>query len=272
MRIFYLLFIFFGLLFGRENPFLPTSELNTSVMSTNLKDSFEEFHKQEINFPTNANLLLDVSFSYRVDDGSIKHKRIDINKTIDKNAKYILIKEQAPQEMAKNLDVSVTIPKPVAQDINITKDTIKRDTIAQIAVPSVTHIDLGVNAKKQDVNISKKSKKTELDVKFKSKNEIKNDVKFLNFIDFKIDDLLMKINTKDKVIKHFAYDKHKIVIDFKQPHTAFKTKTIKLENKAFKNVTIGWHKNSYRVVIELNDRYKYTLKNSDNGYEVELKK
>jgi len=83
-KIWLVLYIFTASLCARENPFMPISELNTSVMTTNVVEKYDSFNSLSFKFPSDAMLLLDVTIRYRANDGSIKEKRLtDINKTIE---------------------------------------------------------------------------------------------------------------------------------------------------------------------------------------------
>ncbi|MFC2491672.1 MAG: hypothetical protein ACFNUJ_03270, partial [Campylobacter curvus] len=112
MRKFWLLFCMSAaILSARENPFIPISELNTSVMTTNIVEQYPEFDRQDIKFPSDMSLLLGITIRYRANDGSIKEKVIsDINKTVDWKNEYVIEKLKNPEPMvAKKLDVSVTM-------------------------------------------------------------------------------------------------------------------------------------------------------------------
>ncbi len=93
----------------------------------------------------------------------------------------------------------------------------------------------------------------------------------LPFISFYTKEMLMKIETNDKLLRSFLLVKpHRIVCDFKR-----ETDLRSFEKKAatanvFKKITIGTHKGYYRVVIELDGFYKYTIKQDAGGYLVSL--
>ena len=53
-RILFLVFIFFAAVFGRENPFAPTGELNSSIATSNVAPSLPPFEKQYVKFPSDA--------------------------------------------------------------------------------------------------------------------------------------------------------------------------------------------------------------------------
>ena len=116
-KIWLVLSILTASLCARENPFMPISELNTSVMTTNVVEKYDSFNSLSFKFPSDAMLLLDVTIRYRANDGSIKEKRLtDINKTIDWNDEFALNKMKNPEPVAaKKLDVSVTMAEVPAQ-------------------------------------------------------------------------------------------------------------------------------------------------------------
>ncbi|WP_462104802.1 AMIN domain-containing protein [Campylobacter concisus] len=269
---------------ARENPFMPMSELNTSVMTTNIIEKFDSFNSLSFKFPSDAMLLLDVTIRYRANDGSIKEKRLtDINKTIDHGDEFALTKMKTPEPVAaKKLDVSVTMAEiptqklstPIIIEKNETKILNKdRNKTSDMPTPNVVVIDLSTD-KTKETTIKPEQKVVEIKIEPSAKpvDSVKNgkDVKFLGFIRFLANDKELKIATKAKNLKHFAYEKNKIVLDFARPPRSFKTKSLKLENEHFKNVIIGWHDRYFRVVLELDKMYKYKLEAAENGYLLKL--
>ena len=100
-KIWLVLSILTASLCARENPFMPISELNTSVMTTNVVEKYDSFNSLSFKFPSDAMLLLDVTIRYRANDGSIKEKRLtDINKTIDWNDEFAISKMKNPEPVA----------------------------------------------------------------------------------------------------------------------------------------------------------------------------
>lgn len=70
----------------------------------------------------------------------------------------------------------------------------------------------------------------------------------------------MKIKTADKLIRHFMVVKpHRIVMDFKKV-ADFRSKTKKISGAPYKKIRMGNHSGYYRVVIELDGQYHYTIK------------
>lgn len=281
-----------AILSARENPFVPISELNTSVMTTNIVEQYPEFDRQDIKFPSDMSLLLGITIRYRANDGSIKEKVIsDINKTVDWKNEYVIEKLKNPEPMvAKKLDVSVTMPElalpkvaaPVKiSDKNDTNLTAKKDInrTLSMSAPSVVMINLDTQKSNEAVKAqsAQEPAKTPIDVKItpnvKPKTNIHSSskiVNFMNFVKFDANDGELKILTKSKNIKHFAYEDNKIVMDFSRPPRSFKTRALKFENGVFKGAIIGWHDSYYRVVVTLDKKRKYKLEALKDGYELRV--
>ena len=269
---------------ARENPFMPISELNTSVMTTNVVEKYDSFNSLSFKFPSDAMLLLDVTIRYRANDGSIKEKRLtDINKTIDWSDEFAISKMKNPEPVAaKKLDVSVTMAEVPAQKVstpviiekNETKISNKdRNKSSDVPTPNVVVIDLGTKKAKEPVKPEQKVVEVKIEPASKPVQEIKSsekEVKFLGFVSFLTHEKELNIITKAKNLKHFAYEKNKIVLDFAKPPRSFKTRNLKLENETFKNVIIGWHDKYFRVVLELDKMHKYKLETAENGYVLKL--
>lgn len=283
-KIWLVLSILTASLCARENPFMPISELNTSVMTTNVVEKYDSFNSLSFKFPSDAMLLLDVTIRYRANDGSIKEKRLtDINKTIDWNDEFALSKMKNPEPVAaKKLDVSVTMAEVPAQKVstpviiekNETKISNKdRNKTSDVPTPNVVVIDLGTKKAKEPAKPEQKVVEVKIEPASKPVQETKSsekEVKFLGFVSFLAHEKELNIITKAKNLKHFAYEKNKIVLDFAKPPRSFKTRNLKLENETFKNVIIGWHDKYFRVVLELDKMHKYKLETAENGYVLKL--
>ena len=283
-KIWLVLSILTASLCARENPFIPISELNTSVMTTNVVEKYDSFNSLSFKFPSDAMLLLDVTIRYRANDGSIKEKRLtDINKTIDWNDEFAISKMKNPEPVAaKKLDVSVTMAEVPAQKVstpviiekNETKISNKdRNKTSDVPTPNVVVIDLGTKKAKEPAKPEQKVVEVKIEPASKPVRETKSsekEVKFLGFVSFLAHEKELNIITKAKNLKHFAYEKNKIVLDFAKPPRSFKTRNLKLENETFKNVIIGWHDKYFRVVLELDKMHKYKLETAENGYVLKL--
>lgn len=283
-KIWLVLSILTASLCARENPFMPISELNTSVMTTNVVEKYDSFNSLSFKFPSDAMLLLDVTIRYRANDGSIKEKRLtDINKTIDWNDEFAISKMKNPEPVAaKKLDVSVTMAEVPAQKVstpviiekNETKISNKdRNKTSDVPTPNVVVIDLSTKKAKEPAKPEQKVVEVKIEPISKPVQETKSsekEVKFLGFVSFLAHEKELNIITKAKNLKHFAYEKNKIVLDFAKPPRSFKTRNLKLENETFKNVIIGWHDKYFRVVLELDKVHKYKLETAENGYVLKL--
>ena len=283
-KIWLVLSILTASLCARENPFMPISELNTSVMTTNVVEKYDSFNSLSFKFPSDAMLLLDVTIRYRANDGSIKEKRLtDINKTIDWNDEFAISKMKNPEPVAaKKLDVSVTMAEVPAQKVstpviiekNETKISNKdRNKTSDVPTPNVVVIDLGTKKTKEPAKPEQKVVEVKIEPTTKPVQETKSsekEVKFLGFVSFLAHEKELNIITKAKNLKHFAYEKNKIVLDFAKPPRSFKTRNLKLENETFKNAIIGWHDKYFRVVLELDKMHKYKLETAENGYVLKL--
>ena len=89
----------------------------------------------------------------------------------------------------------------------------------------------------------------------------------LPFISFYAADKKLKVITKDKLLRNFLLVKpHRIVCDFKR-ETDMRS-YVKDVNKPFlfKKIRVGTHKGYYRVVIELDGYYQYSVHALKNGY------
>ena len=282
-KIWLVLSILTASLCARENPFMPISELNTSVMTTNVVEKYDSFNSLSFKFPSDAMLLLDVTIRYRANDGSIKEKRLtDINKTIDWNDEFAISNMKNPEPVAaKKLDVSVTmaeVPQKVSTPVIIEKNETKipnkdRNKTSDVPTPNVVVIDLGTKKAKEPAKPEQKVVEVKIEPASKPIQEIKSsepEIKFLGFVSFLTHEKELNIVTKAKNLKHFAYEKNKIVLDFAKPPRSFKTRNLKLENETFKNVIIGWHDKYFRVVLELDKMHKYKLETAENGYVLKL--
>jgi len=93
----------------------------------------------------------------------------------------------------------------------------------------------------------------------------------LGFITFYTNDKTMKIETTDKLLRSFLLVKpHRIVCDFKR-ETDLRSYVKKAKDaNIFQKITVGTHRGYYRVVIELDGSYRYTIEEESKGYLVVL--
>lgn len=78
----------------------------------------------------------------------------------------------------------------------------------------------------------------------------------------------LRLITKDKMLRNFMLTSpYRIVMDFSRD-TSFKPQEYLLSEPPFKSVRIGNHDKYYRVVIELDGQYRYTLQSTANDYTI----
>ncbi|WP_457749383.1 AMIN domain-containing protein [Sulfurimonas sp.] len=93
----------------------------------------------------------------------------------------------------------------------------------------------------------------------------------LKFISFYADKNRLKIVTKDKMLRNFLLVKpHRIVCDFKRDTDLGSYVKNAYKNSLFTKIRVGTHKGYYRVVIELDGYYTYTVHQIQNGYLIQL--
>jgi hypothetical protein len=89
-------------------------------------------------------------------------------------------------------------------------------------------------------------------------------LKFIRFYEHKKE---LKIVTHDKMLRHFLLVKpHRIVCDFKRDTNFGAYKKVLPKNSIFKTVRLGTHDGYYRVVLELDGYYQYSLHKNKDTY------
>ncbi|MFC2587406.1 MAG: AMIN domain-containing protein [Campylobacter sp.] len=135
---------------ARENPFLPTGELNSSVMTSNPQEQRKLFDKQEIKFG-DTGLLLDIVLRYRASDGTIKERVIsDVNETINSDDEYVLQKAQPRPQTAAPAQKSAQ--PTFAPNQNFGKPDKGAKPPVAVAVPQETQLNFDVQKDKKAKN------------------------------------------------------------------------------------------------------------------------
>ena len=81
----------------------------------------------------------------------------------------------------------------------------------------------------------------------------------------------LKITTNDKIIRDFLLVKpHRIVLDLDKD-TSLKSYVVSNPKNIFSKIRVGNHDKYYRVVIELDGYYRYSMKKTSTGYIFNLK-
>ena len=94
----------------------------------------------------------------------------------------------------------------------------------------------------------------------------------IKLISFYAKDKKLKVITQDKIIRNFLLVKpHRIVCDFKRDTNIKSYVKDMQKNSLFSKIRVGNHSGYYRVVIELDGHYRYTTKDTKDGYIFEIK-
>lgn len=245
MRYLVLVSFIVSILFARDNPFIAAKNgmEEDKIEATNIKPSYDEFSKKEIQLPNYARVLRYVVVGYQVLDGSIKELKVPIDATIDWHDPLIL---------------SINDDTPNAPDITLEKDNLPplEPKIEQKVVKTVP-----IKKQPQVVKQAPKSK---------PKEDKKQTQTFHSFFKFTTQGRFLTIYTKDTMIRDLIVSKpYKIVLDFKSD-TTFYTKTLKIDNPPFKKVTFGSHDGYYRASFLLDGPYPYNIIKQGEETVIEL--
>lgn len=119
---------------------------------------------------------------------------------------------------------------------------------------------------KKQVKIQKKEKTVA-----SKKSESFTKIAEIKYANFHVSNKNMKILTKDKLLRNFLLvQPHRIVMDF-QKENSMKSYLKKIKDSVFTKIRIGNHKGYYRVVVELDGYYRYSMKKIPEGYLITLK-
>lgn len=130
-----------------------------------------------------------------------------------------------------------------------------------------TQVEKKINHKSTTENIATKKKKP---VKKKKNIQKFKKVYHYKFVTFYQMDRFMQVATSDDLIRKLVLvNPHRIVLDFKRD-AIFLTRDKKLNSKFYKVIRLGNHDGYYRVVLELDGKYRYKLLKKSYGYLVEV--
>lgn len=202
-------------------------------------------------FPTSDGKDIAISTNKNQDIEKLTKESI----TLESNARVL----QKVTLEYKNLDGSVetkslNINKAIDwhKPISITQNQTQQEPPKQVETPS-------------------KDIKNSTAIKTIEKNEQKQNAEFITPpIKFIVFHKKIELIGSDLIIRNFMMTQPcRIVLDFSSTKE-LKNQNLKIENSIFKIVKIGVHDGYYRVVIELDGKYKYKLNKLQNGYEIEF--
>jgi hypothetical protein len=189
-------------------------------------------------------------------------------------------------------------PVDSAQDIPVTSNQIQNIPPLKrvsIELPSTARVLESVTIKYKNLDGSIATKTTELEhsvdwhlplfvsqnyctqeTKVPTKSSVKTkksiakrytEILKLPFIRFDVLGKKLRVVTQDKLLRHFLLVKpHRIVCDFKRDTDIRSYVKDAPKGSLFKRIRIGTHKGYYRVVIELDGYYTYSMKKIAKGY------
>ena len=131
------------------------------------------------------------------------------------------------------------------------------------------HYPLLVTQKlKSPQKITKKTHKKQITKRVKRKRFVQ--VFKYKFISFYQKDRFIQLKVKDSLLRKFmVVNPHRIVLDFKRD-AIFLSKEKILPSKFYKKIRLGNHDGYYRVVLELDGKYRYRVAKKSFGYLVEV--
>jgi len=89
-----------------------------------------------------------------------------------------------------------------------------------------------------------------------------------NFIKFVPNNKVLRIITKDKMLRNFMLTSpHRIVMDFSRD-TSFKPKHIAVNKAPYVKIRMGNHDHYYRVVVELDGQYEYKVQVNEKDISI----
>jgi hypothetical protein len=122
---------------------------------------------------------------------------------------------------------------------------------------------------KQEIKIDPKSQ--EKIVKKKKEKTVYKKVASVEHAKFFASGKSLKIITADKLLRNFLLGQpHRIVMDF-QKESSLKSYVKNIEDSPFMKIRVGNHSGYYRVVIELDGYYRYSLKKQADGCLITLR-
>lgn len=235
MKYSYLLACLLSLLaFGRDNPFISTTVADSNT--TNIITKLADFSQTSVNLPSDARELEAVVVVYKSVDGSLKQKRVEIGASFDWRD-TIYISRQATPKNGEVLDVSVTAHGNATEPMNITNLT-EGPPLEALATPSLEAPLASADIVAGKINA------------------------YANKIVIATPDLLLK-----------SYDKGThIVLDFEKKSKFLTHSRDFGKASPLRRATVGSHGKFYRVVLELDKKYKYSIRQNSSSYTIWLGK
>lgn len=221
---------------ARENPFVSTAVADADSNATNIFTKPADFGQTSTNLPSDAREIEEVIIVYKSIDGSLKEKRIQIGASFDWRDTIYISRQTTPKN-GEVLDVSVTAggnSTAPSSIINLTEGP----PLEALATPVLETPIASADIVAGKINA------------------------YANKIVIATPDLLLK-----------SYDQgSRIVLDFEKK-SKFLTHSREFGKASpLRRATVGSHGKFYRVVLELDKKYKYSIRQNSSSYTIWLGK
>ena len=279
----FLLFLFAIDLIARNNPFLPTEEAEDIPIANNYIQAPGKLGKVVFTLPDSSRIIESIEVTYINIDGSIGKKKIEIEKQFDRKKRllfgYNFTCPKCPEcpkcpKCPKNIVIKKTIKKKVTTITNMqesnSSDTNTTKTSTQLQPDSIV-----VTSTKNIVNSDSTITNQRDQIVGDTQNRVVVSVgkpKFIEF-DFDIEKQQIRISTNDKKYRHYMLVRpNRIVIDFER-EIRFRNQTFNIDRGIFKELKIIKKGSTrYRVIVYVEDGYRYKFDRDEEGYKIECYK
>lgn len=224
-------------LFGRDDPFVPLIEPDSSVRPYYGEKDY--FHSAEMTFPDTARLIKKIEVTFQNIDGSIETKSIPVSGKIDWQSPLIITHN--PKE-----DTITNVP--------LVKEEVKTEESIGESKDSTTNNTTNTTDKKQE-----------------TKQDSKKQPEYMKYYEILTkNDILIKYQGTLK--KHFIMNNpYRIVLDFSSGDRNFNKSKIVIDKSPFKALKYGIHKDFVRIVLEIDGSYSYKVSQNERGILVNVK-
>lgn len=232
IRVLLVASLFILILHARENPFFPSEGEKDIPVTSNEDTVIPPLKRVTITLPAQARVLQNVTVSYKNLDGSVDTQSINLENSVDWHLPIFISQSY----------------EPIAE-VHAKEETANKEVVVN---------KIALKKKNLDINSTKNS------VDYKQ-------IASMDFAKFYASKKNFKIVTTDKMLRNFLLvQPHRIVADFER-ESNMKSYDVDATNGIFTRIRIGNHDGYYRVVIELDGYYRYSVKNVDGEYIFKLK-
>lgn len=244
---------------ARQNPFIPTQINSQDINTSNVKNTIAPLKSITLKLPSDARELVKVLLVYKGVDGAQRFYNVNAPYSINWHDDLVLSVKANDANKTKN---QANNAQNFSQANSAQKNIKEQNTSKQNKPSSIREL-MGNNASKYTgEQITTITPKKSVNISFQKRLFIEN---FSDKIIFKTADSLLRYDIK------YENNKTKIIVDFAKKARDYATQTINFENSPLNSVIIGSHGKFYRVVLQLNSKYKTAINKGKNSYILRLK-